>query len=162
MKKLLWIVLAIALMLCGCGKGSNGNPDKNVPFVVPTKFFTLEAPASWKDDCSYECKETAGGGLTLTFREKKSYESGLGGLLFSVKVMPAGEDFTVLPNYDPLGRITNEEGKVYNIILLCPTGTEYSEETQAKYAEMEKDIPGILESIYYNWDYEFSPIPIMP
>lgn len=187
MKKWLMCCMALLLMLnlAGCVKIARNKEDilpeqvdKNVvpeenddntqeeeeteeadTVIVDTKYFTLEISKTLADDCVYEVYESEDGLYSLGFYEKTSREEMDAGYLFSILLKPADEDYTFYPSYDVLGsfeRVTNES---YNVIVLYPTDVQFTEETAAKYSEVNKEVPNILDTISFKEGYTFSKNP---
>ena len=151
MKKI-WLIAVIlcSLLLCGICSAA---PAKQQGMVIETDYYTITVPASWKTDCVYEHGEQIGfGAHTLTVYDKssrKQTEHGLrGGELFSICLGGVYDNYTGFSRYQHLGCAT-VDGVGYNIVVIYPSYREYTPRTEAKYKEMQKQIPAIIKSIKY-------------
>ena len=80
--------------------------DQKFNAFVDTEYYTINVPDSWKDDCLCNIADGDGHSYTLTFYDKLSREkNGHGGWLFSIRLLPASEDYTKNPDYDILGSL---------------------------------------------------------
>ncbi len=161
MKKIFLIFMIMCgLFMYGICSAAPGGQNYNV--YVDTKYYTINVPDSWRDDCLYSLTEGENHGYDLAFYDRSSRVklNGHGGRLFCVRLMPASEDYTHFPEYDVLGKVKVNGIGSYNIIVLYPTDVQFPMETMSKYKEMERCIPEILSTISFKNGCTYSKAPI--
>lgn len=163
--------LCLALGLAGCGNtaktdnaGSQTTPppaaEQATTVTVDTSYYTVEIPASWDSECSYEIVEGDSYNYALSFYHNASRDAGNGGWLFSIELLTEYEDYTYLPDYEVLGSLEVYRIGGHNIISTFPTDVQCTEDTAARYNELAEAIPDILGSIKYKDECEFSNQPL--
>ena len=128
MKKLFCLVFLL-LLLCGCRadmpavddvptKEETTATDTIVPSAeddaaapevlthgrVETTYFTVELPESWKKTVTVDIGEDIENIYDVSFYEKINFETEGAGHLFTVRIIPEGEDYSFYPSYDVLGK----------------------------------------------------------
>lgn len=115
--------------------------------AVQTDYYTITLPAMWANECSTDTwhhEEDTGYGLHVY--HTASMNADMGGDLFTIDLYPEGTDYTFLPAYDYLGRLTTPTG-VFSVVVLYPTDVRFSEQTASSYRALEKDIPTVLDTL---------------
>lgn len=113
--------------------------------VVTTEYYTVTLPDSWKGKYIYQVKDNS-----LTFYHTTSKENGSGGHLFTISLYASNEDYTVLPNYKHLCRISAVDGNIaelMDVVLIEPTDVQFDPENADGYPELSADISTIADSI---------------
>jgi len=139
-------------------------PEPETGLTIETAYYTLTAPASWKDDCYYKVREGDSYRYTLDVYDKISRleTDGTGGWLFSVELLLDSEDYTGFPNYEVLGSLEVYRIGDFNLVVTYPTDVQFSDNTVEKYQEMAKEIPAVLRSVSFAKGSTFSdkPLPV--
>lgn len=163
MKRIFLILLAL-LLLCGCAPTAT-KPHPALPdpaeIVMPqgsedyiqTDYYHLSVPDSWLMNCVYTSQELKDGGHVLDIYEQEGYYNG-GGLLWSVRLFPEGEDFTSYPNHTAYG-ILQTESQSYYVVVLTPTAVQYTEETKAQYNNMFSQLGSIMYTLDPKDSYKY-------
>lgn len=128
--------------------------------LIDTEYYTLEIPKSWDGKYGYHVVDREDHTYTFWISEQMSYEDIGGGDLFSILLLPGGEDYTYYPSYDVLGSFTSEEIGSFNIVVLYPTDVQFSDRGQQTYQEMTAGIESVLDSISFKEGYAYSETPI--
>ena len=126
--------------------------DAGIP--ISNAYFSLRLPAAW--DGHYRCETRYDGDVMLVrFMERASAAAGWGGHLFTVALVPDGEEVP-WPAYDALHKMTDgtEHDTLYAVY---PTDVQYTEENQAQYNAMKEQIGEILKTLepgegYWFWE----------
>ena len=162
-KKLFLILLAL-LVLCGCAPTAT-NPHPALPDpaeidtlqvsedYIQTDYYRLSVPDSWLMNCVYTSQEQKDGGHVLDIYEKEGYWDN-GGLLWSVRLFPEGQDFTSFPNFTVYG-ILEAEYQTYYVVVLTPTNTQYTNDTKEQYSKMFSQLEGIMDTLEPADGYEY-------
>jgi len=160
MKRIFLVFMIMcSLFICGSCFAASGGQNFNV--YVDTKYYTINVPDSWKNDCLYSLVDGENYNYELTFYDKLSHEKlNGGGRLFSILLLPTYEDYTTYPEYDVLGSLIVYRIGTYNIIILYPSDVQFTQETIWKYQEMEKYIPDIIATISFKDECTYSKEPI--
>lgn len=128
-------------------------------FIIETAHYTLKTPASWSNDCTYKIHEADNHAYNLTFYEKLSHQKNGDGQLFSIMLYPGFEDYTMLPEYNYLGKLKIKGLGNFNVIITYPTDITFSEEYVEKYNDLKEAIPYVLKNITFKEGYTFSNQP---
>ena len=129
----------------------NEGEEINDPSTINTMYFKLTLPESWQETCEYQERENG----SLIAYEKVGYEQHECGKLFSIEIIPQGQDYTMYPDYDVLGTIETAQGKC-TVIVVYPTDVQFVSETAKTYQAMQNEIDGIIEGIQFKDTAKFS------
>lgn len=137
-------------------------PSKEIEgTLIDTEYYTLEVPKSWDGKYCYHVSDREDNTYSFEISEKISYgDLGGGGSLFSVLLIPGGEDYTYYPSYDILGSFTSDEIGSFNIVVLYPTDVQFSEQGRQTYQEMTDGMEDVLDSISFKEGYVYSETAI--
>lgn len=112
---------------------------------VANAFFSLYLPASWDgyylSDTSFDEQNV----MSVHFREFSSAESGYGGRLFSIVMVPSDVQYTS-PNAYVLGYLHSPAAS-YTLFADYPSDVQYTEEAKSQYTSMKSEIGYILASV---------------
>ena len=172
MKKLSFILcMLFVLSLCACTplmekKDTSieiPDPDAQYPAKVDTTegaedwimtdYYHLSVPDSWLMNCIYTTQELKDGGHVLDIYEKEAYWDN-GGLLWSVRLFPEGEDFSSYPNHTAYG-ILETESQTYYVVVLTPTDVQYTDKTKAQYNKMFSQLGSIMDTLDPKDSYKY-------
>lgn len=112
---------------------------------VENAYYSLRLPASWDEKYVKDISFGDNGSMITNFREKSSAEAGMGGMLFSLVLVPGDEDFTA-PLYKHLKDINAFDG-FYTLYIEYPTSPQYTDGTNAAYNALAGDINTVLDSL---------------
>ena len=108
--------------------------------VIETKYYTLTLPDEWKERCFYSVVD----GITITLREKSSYEAFGGGKLCTLMLMSTDDDtYKDFPDYELLCALNTPDGSFY-VIALFPTDVQFNGETAESYNAMAAELRNVL------------------
>lgn len=111
--------------------------------IIKTKYYTLTLPDEWKETCFYSVVDD----VTVTLREKDSYEAFGGGKLCTVMLMPTDDEtYTDFPDYELLCALDTPEGSFYAVALF-PTDVQFNEDTADAYNAMADSIMDVVYTI---------------
>lgn len=114
--------------------------------VIETKYYTLTLPDEWSEICRYSVVDD----ITVTLREKSSYESFGGGKLCTLLTMSTDDDtYKDFPDYELLCALDTPDGSFY-VIALFPTDVQFNEETMDIYNAMVEELMDVLWTIQPN------------
>ena len=168
MKKFsLILCVFIVLGLCACSPLSEkANPSQDISYPakvdttdgpadwIMTDYYHLSVPGDWLLNCVYTSQEQKDGGHILDIYEKESYFDFGGGLLWSVRLFPEGEDFTGYPNHTAYG-ILETGDQSYYVVVLTPTDEQYTKETKAQYDKMFSQLESIMDTLQPKNSYKY-------
>ena len=117
-------------------------PDVPIESVIETKYYTLTLPDSWAGKWVMDLHERDNGSYSMSLHETQAFQEFGGGTLFTLMMLPTGEDYTIFPSYELLGVLDTPAGTFY-VVALFPTDVQFTEETQDQYRQMEKEISRI-------------------
>ena len=140
------------------GEASSYKPTEAVTYSdagipISNAYFSLRLPASW--DGHYRCETKYDGDvMRVRVMERASAEAGWGGHLFTVALVPDGEE-VVWPAYDTLHGMTDGTER-YTLYAVYPTDVQFTEENAAQYNAMKEQIEAILKTLepgdgYWFW-----------
>lgn len=172
MKKLSFILcMLFILSLCACTPlmekkdTSSEIPDQDAQYPakvdtaegaedwIMTDYYHLSVPDSWLMNCIYTSQELKDGGHVLDIYEKEAYWDN-GGLLWSVRLFPEGEDFSSYPNHTAYG-ILETESQTYYVVVLTPTDVQYTDKTKAQYNKMFSQLGSIMDTLDPKDSYKY-------
>lgn len=139
------------------GEASSYKPTEAVTYSdagipISNAYFSLRLPASW--DGHYRCETRYDGDvMRVRFMERASAEAGWGGHLFTVALVPDGEE-VVWPAYDTLHGMTDGTER-YTLYAVYPTDVQFTEENAAQYNAMKEQIEAILKTLEPGEGYWF-------
>lgn len=153
-----FLCACLILTLCACSSPKlNNTPSQDVSYPakvdttdgpadwIMTDYYHLSVPDNWLLNCVYTSQEQKDGGHILDIYEKASYFDNYGGLLWSVRLFPEGEDFTKYPNHTLYGILETESESFY-VVVLTPTEEQYTKETKAQYSKMFSQLSSIMDT----------------
>lgn len=114
---------------------------------VQTEYYTITLPSIWANQYvteSYFHEEDTGYSMTVCHKDSKDADAG--GDLFSIDLYPDGTDYSFLPAYELLGKLTTPTG-VFSVVARYPTDVRFTEQTADSYRALEKDIPSVLDTL---------------
>jgi len=143
--------------------GSGLEPKKGCDHLVPqpetkpvadhpikTRYYTVTIPADWFSNCEWEIFPTDEEGPdALVLYELSSYKTEYGGHLFTILLIPHGEDYSYYPAYEWVGVLETPEGDL-DIVVLYPTDVQFSEDTADTYNRMVQDVDDVIYSLQPN------------
>lgn len=104
--------------------------------IFSNDCFRVYVPGTWQGNVVCHSQRNAFG-VSLSFYCKEDYEKGFGGWLFSITV--TDQDYTELPHYEVLGKLTKGSAS-FDVIKELPTGIEFDYENGGEcYLAMSKD-----------------------
>ena len=90
-------------------------------WTVTTDYYTMTIPPAWTGHFDAAIQTTAyGNGYSLKVVNKESADANFGGHLFTVMLIPVGENYSEFPSYDYLGTMEGPAG-TYSVVILYPT-----------------------------------------
>ncbi len=92
-------------------------------WTVTTDYYTMTLPPAWTNHFDLSVIRPQTGGYNLKVIHDESAEEGFGGHLFSILLIPEGEDYSYLPSYDYLGTMETPEGS-FSVVVEYPTDVQ--------------------------------------
>lgn len=118
--------------------------------AVSTDCFTIYIPNEIKDKIETVVPEEAMSvGLYQTGSEEGS------GKLLSINLYD--DDYSFLPSYDLIGKLTSEDGKEYSVVAMYPTDVQYMPEDEEEYKYLAGFAETVLRSFTPADGYVFDP-----
>lgn len=115
--------------------------------MIDTEYYTLTLPGDWVGKCVYDLFEKDDGTYTVTVRESYAFREFGGGTLFSLMMMPTGDDtYKDFPSYELLCALDTPEGSFY-VIALFPTDVQFAEGHAEAYMDMFNNVNQVLQTI---------------
>lgn len=119
--------------------------------VIENEYYSVTLPDSW--DGLY-CDEHRDNGR-ISFYEINAYEAGFGGHVFSITLQDS--DYTYLPAFQILGKLTTRGGKVYDVVALFPTDVQAMDGHFEEYSILYEQTDTILDSFTPQPGCHFEP-----
>ena len=123
--------------------------DTSLSYRVSSDFVQLTLPAYWKEYCDVVTQDN-----DLRFFEKRSHSSIGGGHLFSIQVVPYGEEI-YHPSFDYLGNITDASGNCWTLVVYYPTDVQFDMPYAELYTKMYDEINRILNTLTLQDGYTY-------
>ena len=114
-------------------------------WTVTTEYYTMTIPPAWTGHFDASVTED-GAGYDLRVVNKESADANFGGHLFTVMLIPEGEDYTYLPSYDYLGTMATPEG-TFSVVIMYPTDVQTGDVWQEFYKILYGDKNSAITSI---------------
>lgn len=138
----IFILLTGILILSGC-KGQDTEPIEYMDgwgsVTNQTKTITVEYPPEWNEDVISDVNDDY-----ISFYEKKDYDSGNGGHLFTVMRFN-NNDYKELPSYKV---IAEDKSKGVTFIIMYPTDVQFTNETAEEYNRLADFTDEIISHIH--------------
>lgn len=110
--------------------------------VDPYGIYEITVPDSWLGRCVVRMYDN---GFSLC--ERNSYESGYGGMLFSISLYSNG-DYTEFPEQRVLGNLYTS-GMYFDMVVGYPSDVQFGMEYMESYQEMNAGTEDVLNSIMF-------------
>ncbi len=151
-KRTLFFLSCAIFIFClsGCTAGNNqeGANQEPMTYTISNPYFSLRLPDSWE----YLAIVSQSTGLidqtanTLSFYERTSYNT-YGGHVFSLILWEESADYTVLPQYELLGVLTDSAGSRWHLVIVYPTDVQFEPEAATIYSKMASAEERILQTL---------------
>lgn len=115
-------------------------------WTVTTDYYTMTIPPAWTGHFDVSVSTPYDTGYDLKVVNKESEESGFGGHLFTVMLMPWSEDFSYLPSYDYLGTMETPEGAL-QVVVQYPSDVQTGDMWSVFYEILNGDRNTAITSI---------------
>ena len=122
--------------------------DEVQDIVIETAYYTLTVPVDFYNNC--ECQIFAAdeeGPDGLVMYELSSFKTDYGGHLFTILLIPHGEDYSYYPSYEWVGVLETPEGD-FDIVVLYPTDVQFSEDTAEAYHALLNQTDDVIFSLH--------------
>ncbi len=127
------------------GTTETGEGSFSADMEINTPYYSLEIPDSWMGSFTIETVSNQTG-MWLEFHYKDTSEQPYNGHLFSV-LLTDKDDYTIIPDHDLLGELTDQEGNVYHVVSVYPTDVQYSKENKDSYMALFGEADAILDTL---------------
>lgn len=124
--------------------------DKTLNLTVTAPGFTLQMPNYWAD-----CAQVSITDRGVRFQERFSKDTA-GGHLFTLTLYP-DTTYTELPSYDLVGYLEDGTGNAMYLVAQYPTDVQFCTAAAELYAQMDGQIPAILQTICAVPGYTYTP-----
>ena len=128
------------------GQGQLYVQNADSSWTVTTNYYTMTIPPAWTGHFDASVQSQSGTGYNLEVVNKESADAGFGGHLFTVMLMPEGEDYTYLPSYDYLGTMATPDG-TFSVVILYPSDVQTGDIWQEFYKILNGDKNTAISSI---------------
>ena len=121
-------------------------------FIIGAFDFDLNSIGTFLNDLAasqypYTFELNSDGTYTVTVRESYAFREFGGGTLFSLMMMPTGDDtYKDFPSYELLCALDTPEGSFY-VIALFPTDVQFAEGHAEAYMDMFNNVNQVLQTI---------------
>lgn len=129
---------------------------EEVTGIVDTAYFTVELPKSWRETVTVDIGEDIENIYDVSFYEKINFETEGAGHLFTIRIIPEGEDYSFYPSYDVLGSLISVDGTSCHAVALYPTDVQAVVEMEA-YFQLFEQIPEVLGAVTWKDASGFVP-----
>lgn len=129
---------------------------EEVTGIVDTAYFTVELPESWKETVTVDIRQDIENIYNVSFYEKINYETEGAGHLFTIRMIPEGEDYSFYPSYEVLGSLISGDGTACHAVVLYPTDVQAVVEIEA-YFQLYEKIPEVLSAVTWKESSRFVP-----
>ena len=123
-------------------------------WTVTTSYYTMIIPPAWTGHFDASVTQGYSGGYHLKVVNKESADAGFGGHLFTVMLIPEGEDYSYLPSYDYLGTMAGPDG-TFHVVIEYPTdlqtGDVWSEFYKILYGDKNSAITSMRPAAGVVW-----------
>ena len=112
---------------------------------IANAYYSLKLPAEWNGHYLSTTSYTNDNVMILKFCEISSEESGKGGMLFSLALVPEGTDYKA----DSMKKLKtlSGDGETFTLYAVYPTDAQYTEQTQQQYTLMQEQIDRVLKTL---------------
>lgn len=112
---------------------------------ISNAYYSLKLPAEWNGHYLSATNYTDNV-MVMTFRELSSAESGAGGTLFSLALVPEGAGYEAA-GMKKLQTLSDDDADTYTLYAVYPADTQYTPQTQQQYALMQDQIDSVLKTL---------------
>lgn len=140
----------------GVPSGQDVRYEKNEDssWTVTTDYYTMILPPAWTNHFDLSVIRPENGGYNLKVVHNESAEEGFGGHLFSIMLIPEGEDYSYLPSYDYLGTMETPDGS-FSVVVEYPTdlqtGGAWSPIYEILYGDKNTAITSMRPALGVTW-----------
>ena len=114
--------------------------------ILETEYYTLTLPEYWIGKCVSDLHNRDDGSYSMSVHETQAFFEFGGGTLFTIMMLPTGEDYSIFPSYELIGALDTPHG-TFNLVALFPTDVQFTEATAQVYNQMNESVMDVLYSI---------------
>lgn len=126
--------------------------DTTLNYTVSCDIFSVKLPNYWKQYANVEKDENG-----FDFCDKLSQDKGYPGWLFSIEIWNYDYDYTDMPRYQYLGKMTSPDGETYDLISTGPTDADFWIEIAQLHNKMDAESSRIYPTIKAINGWTFTP-----
>lgn len=121
-----------------------GAPISDV--VIETQYYTVKMPEEWVGKCIEHIEEFEDGTSIVTFYEKESYMTVVGGKICSIQLLPEDVDWSSVEDAGLFGSLKTPDG-FFTIVGIFPEDKQYSKETWETYEALRELTPDLFSTL---------------